>query len=179
MNNNNQFDSQIFNEVLTYDGLDTDTSKELHYPFPCCNHVNNVTEYNAGYTRGFLNDDIPFEAEFFANDEDEIWLAVVMPAALDENMDSMNFESSTEREKVWNRSILANNMKALGICDDFLLEYNNLLIENGLFIIDDGRVPGVAKYFLDGEDNLIVQVFVELKDGRGVLNYSDLDIVEF
>lgn len=179
MNKNNQFDSGIFNEVLTYEGLDTDTSRELQYPFPCCNHVSDITEYNAGYTRGFLNEDIPFEAEVFANNDGEIWLAVVMPTSLDEDLDSMSFENPDEKEKEWNRSVLANNMKALGICDDYILEYNELLMDNELFTMNDGRVPGCAKYFLDSENNLMVQVFVGLMDETGVLNYSNLDIVGF
>lgn len=179
MTNSKKFDSKIFNEVLTYEGLDTDASRELQYPFPCCNHVNDITEYNAGYTRGVLNDNIPFEAEVFANNDGEIWLAVVMPASLDEDLDSMKFQNPDEKEIVWNRSVLANNMKALGNCDDYILEYNELLMDNELFIMNDGRLPGYAKYFLDSENNLMVQVFVGLMDETGVLNYSDLDILEF
>lgn len=98
MNKQKDFNSQVFNEVATYDGLDNDDSRELSYPFPRCNHIAGVTEYNAGYTRGFLNYDIPFEAEIFANDNSEIWLAVVMPAAFKEELKTMNLVLCDEYE---------------------------------------------------------------------------------
>ena len=173
------FDEAIFNEVLTYDGLDGDDSRECPYPFPHCNHIAGVTKYNAGYTGGFLNYNIPFEAEIFANADSEIWLAVVMPVAFQEDAASIELEQCDEDTGEWDHSVLTQNMHCLGSCDKYQLEYNELLLHNEIFSMSDGRVPGYLKYFLDDEKHLMVQVFIGLMDAEGVLNFSDLDIVEF
>lgn len=179
MKNCENFDSSIFEEVLTYEGVGAETSRELRYPFPGCNHVSDITEYNAGYARGVLGEGIPFEAEVFANAAEEVWLAVVMPACCGEDTAFMDFEPCSESEKSWNNSVLVKNMQELGSCEAFLPDYNELLLENELFTMDCGRVPGRAKYFLDSENKLLVQVFVGLMEKGERLNYSDLELINF
>lgn len=69
-----------FHEVLSGDEWDLDCScHEFSYSFPVCNHTESVNKDNLGFTQGYMNYRVPFEAELFSNHLNEIVLGIVMP----------------------------------------------------------------------------------------------------
>ena len=170
--------------------------EEFAYSFPVCNHTEGIGGVNIGYTQGHICDNIPFEAELFTNDLNEVVLSVVLPwieelhpqpETIVRNGDkSIGCKKGsvigmiTEKES-YDNSVLTIGMVDYGQCEnvDVIIAYNNLLEETAIITFKGQLRNGTLFYRTDCRGNDFVQILITLKDADRLLATTPLDFKSF
>lgn len=184
-----------FHDVLSGDEWDLDCSAhEFSFDFPVCNHTEGIdATCNIGYTQGYMNYIVPFEAELFA-DEKEVTLGVIMPVLEDVEETSGgrphqksvsnhkgNILGMVHQEEHKDNSVLPIGMAIDGTNDDLniTIAYIEFLIAMGVVEFTSNVQNGSIRYFTDIRGNKLVQLLVTLKDDKEVIATTPLKFKSF
>lgn len=181
--------------------LDEPESRELYvaakYPFPICNHTENLGPENVGYTQGVLSDGTPFEAELWESKKTlASGLYIVMAdnglvkpeLSPEEGVGALPTMVDAEKGgyiKVWvdeNYAILADGMVVLADHEEFSTEANFRLAK---YLEEAGMVrcrdSGIATWKLAdeaGHELIAASITLRESDGR-VLATTPLEFRPF
>lgn len=187
----------VWTEVLDddYGSLNFDC-QQLEYPWPVCNHTEEIKNFNIGYTQGYLCGTIPFEAELFTNNLDEVVLSVILPwmdnlcPASDHTVTNgrktVGYKSGSvvgmvSEKQSYDNSVLTIGMVDHGQCEDLnlIVAYNELLEETFIVNFLSPLRNGTLFFLTDKNGNDYVQVLVTLKDEDNLLATTPLDFKYF
>lgn len=174
-----------FDDVVISDEWELDCScHEFDYDFPVCNHTKGISFENIGYTQGYMNYGVPFEAEIFTDNDNEITLGVILPVleAIEGKGNSRRNQKSVANAKGnilgmvkntehYNNSVLPLGMAIDGENDDLniTIAYVDFLISMGIVEFKSEIQNGSVLYFTDIKGNSLVQILVTLKE-NGEIN---------
>ena len=162
---------------------------ESKYDMPLCNHKEDITEHNIGYSVGITDDGVPFEAEMQV-DEDIMTLTVIMPAIFDsKSKEEHDFDDRPQTNVIGFRN--SKEMEDYGVLDfgmvdegeeddfDVTQRYVDYLIESEIISYASNIQNGSVQYRADINGNELIKILITMMSGDEVCAYTDLDFRPF
>ena len=159
---------------------------EAKYDFPLCNHREELSKKNIGYSIGITEGGVPFEAEIFEH-EDEMTLSVIIPSIFDSNpvdlpeMEESNILYFRDSFPTHDYGILDIGMVDDGEEDELDVTQKNVdfLVDNGIITFASNYWNGTVEYRVDELGNDLTKILITLKKGDEFWAYTDLDFRPF
>lgn len=156
--------------------------QEASFPFPVCNHTQEVSTNNEGYIQGLFDDGMPFEAELWT-DGDEVSISVMLSQGYKPDIKDGNDNVSPFRlqHDSINKGILYIGMVENGQEEnlDVIIALVECLENQGIIEFEGQYRNGYVVYYTDREGTDLTYITVLLSDSEKEYGTTPLKFWDF